>query len=179
MSVSKSAVVANAILGKLLGMIGYSVGVLSIIVVIVAYADMGSVGAYEALAFFLVVLVLCLFAVVKGAQIKRRVKRFRQYVSLISLQNMTALGDIAASTSRPVVFVKRDLQKMIGKRYFVNATIDLATDTIIICPGTLPVQAPAAAPPEYEVFQCSGCGATGKKQKGSLGYCDYCGAPTQ
>ncbi|MCL2812760.1 MAG: hypothetical protein FWD25_12845 [Clostridia bacterium] len=163
-------------------MIGYLVGVLTILMLIIGY----SVDAFvprAVLVFFLLVLALCFFCIAKGAQIKRRTNRFRHYVSLVSLQNMISLDDIANSTSKPVDFIKKDLQKMIRKRYFSNAVLDLATNRIIICPSTLPVsplaRTWAVSPPEYEVFQCLGCGAKGKKQKGLVGYCDFCGSPNQ
>jgi hypothetical protein len=142
----------------------------------------GFAGAYdesyanEAIVLSGISIGLCAAAIIMGTCIKRRVRRFRQYVSLMSMQKLIAIGDIAARTSRSAVYVKKDLQKSLRKRFFVNATIDSVTNQIIICTSTLPVQGSTV---NYEVFHCSGCGAAGTKAKDMLGYCDYCGSPVR
>ena len=176
---SRVAVASSAILGKALSITGYSVGLLSVIVVIMALTEPEADGAYESLVSFSVVAVLCVVLIVAGAKIKRRILRFKQYVALLSLQNITSLDALAASTSRPVDFVIKDLRKMIRKRFFPNAAIDFAAKKIIVHSGTPPApeQTRSAVPHEDEAFRCSSCGATGKKEKGLLGHCDYCGSP--
>ena len=177
MNNSKTAVAVNSILGHLLCLIGYSLGTLMLIAVLLA-----SIGAfdtpveYETILVTLIFFGICVTGIIMGTRIKGRVNRFRQYVSLISLQKLTYLGDIAARTSKPVEFVRKDMQKMISKSFFVNATIDMVADKIIICVSTLPMPEGSV---EHEVFHCSGCGAAGTRVKGMIGYCDYCGSPVQ
>ena len=177
MRASKVAIAINSLVGSLLRMAGYSVGTILILALISGFA-----GAYdesyanEALVLSAFLIALCAVVVVIGTRIKRRVHRFRQYVSLMSSQKLTSIGDIAARTSRSMDFVQKDLQKMISKRFFVNASIDRATNKIIVCASTLPGQGGST---EYDVFHCSGCGAAGTKAKGMLGHCDYCGSPIQ
>ena len=179
MSTSKAAVAVNAVLGKLLSIIGYALGVFFLVPTIFgAFDDAGII------IFAIIVIALCVWAVIKGMQIKRRIKRFKKYVSLISTQHMTSLDNIAASTSQPADFVKKDLQKMISKKFFVNASIDETANEIII--GKRIASAPSApsaavnvqysTQAELEVFNCSGCGASGTKTKGIPGNCDYCGS---
>ena len=184
MNASKAAVGFHSLVGHLLSIAGYFVGSTFLLAFITGFA-----GAYdesyanEAIILSALWLILCVAAVVTGARIvvtgariKRRIHRFRQYVALMSLQKLTSIDDIAASTSRSADFVKKDLQKMIRRRFFVNASIDEAANQIIVCAHTLPVQGGSV---EYEVFHCSGCGASGSKEKDKLGHCDYCGSPVQ
>jgi len=122
------------------------------------------------------------FLVVTGSRIKRRNKRFRRYVSLISLQNMTSLDNIAAVTTWSVDFVRADIQKMIDKRFFANASIDLANNIVIMCGKAASAQVSAkgqgqaAMEAEIEAFECPGCGAAGKKRRGDHVECEYCGS---
>ena len=179
MHTSKAAVVANAILGKLLSIVGYVLGTFFLLpTVFGTFDDAGTI------TFAIIVVALCVWAAIKGMQIKRRIRRFKNYVSLISTKQMTSLDSIAASTSQPVDFVKKDLQKMINKKFFANASIDAATNEIII--GNRMASAPyipsaamnvqSSTQTELEVFSCSGCGASGTKAKGIPSNCDYCGS---
>jgi len=179
MNTSKAAVAANAVLGKLFSIAGYVLGTFFLVpTVFGAFDDAGII------IFALIVVALCVWAVIKGMQIKRRIRRFKRYVSLISTQQMTSIDNIAANTSQPVDFVKIDLQKMINKKFFVNASIDTAANEIII--GKKMASAPSSpsasvnvqnsTQAEIEVFTCSGCGASGTKTKDVPGNCDYCGS---
>ena len=177
MKKSKAAIFLNSILANVLCVVGYLLGALVIIALILEVADVYDTGvSFDAILISIVVLAACVIAIVTGTIIKRSIRRFRQYVSLISLQRLTSIPAIAARVSKPADFVRKDLQKMIGKRFFANASIDMLSDEIIVNAGALPVQ---GGPVEYEVFQCSGCGARGSRIKGGLGYCDYCGFPVK
>jgi len=158
---------------------GCVVGGLSLFMLLVALFEMDEKDASVLIALLLL-LALCVFSIAKGAQIKRRIRRFKRYVSLISAQGMTSLESIAASTKQSLDFVRNDLQKMITKKFFAHAAIDFATDSILIGGSGASVAAspPAQthAPAEYEPFACPGCGATGKKMKGIPYDCEYCGS---
>ena len=179
MNTSKAAVAANAVLGKLLSIAGYVLGTFFLLPTVFGTFDDAGI-----IIFALIVVALCVWAVIKGMQIKRRIRRFKRYVSLISTQQMTSIDNIAANTSQPVDFVKIDLQKMINKKFFVNASIDTAANEIII--GKKMASAPSSpsasvnvqnsTQAEIEVFTCSGCGASGTKTKDVPGNCDYCGS---
>jgi hypothetical protein len=177
MNTSKAAVVVNAILGRVASLVGYIGGFFFLLgtVALLSTSDTSS------LPVSLILLAIFGVLIFKGSQIKRRIMRFKRYVFLISKQNITSLDSIAANTSKSVDFVRKDLQVMIRKNFFVNATIDTATNEIIIAGSTAPsASAPAQAQPntqlEAEVFTCPGCGASGKRHKGVPGNCDYCGS---
>jgi len=177
MKKSKAVVALSSILGNVLCIIGCILGAFVLLALILEIADVYETGtSFDAILISIVVLAACVVAVIAGTFIKRRVKRFRQYVSLISLQRLTSIKSIAAHMSMPADFVRNDMQKMIGQRFFANASIDLVTDEIIVTAATLPTQGGIV---EYEVFSCPGCGARGSRIKGMLGYCDYCGFPVK
>ena len=125
-------------------------------------------------AVICIIIIACsVFAIIKGMQIKKRIKRFKQYIALISGQQMTSLENIAASTNQTVDFVSNDLQKMIKSKFFAQATIDTASNEIIIGGAkTKPKQEQV----EMVTYICPGCEASGNKPKGSIGICDYCGS---
>jgi hypothetical protein len=180
MSKNKVVVAANAVLGKIASLIGYVciiIGVIGLSVELTADGMVDSFGIILAAIFLAVGIIL----IVRGSRIKNRIKRFRRYVSLISTQHMTSLDSLAATTSQSVDYVRKDLEKMIAKRFFANAAIDYIDNRIIIGGLPMPVQAqqqwqPAEQAPAMEVYNCRGCGATGTKQKGVVCNCDYCGS---
>jgi len=175
MRASKAAIITNSVLGHVFCIVGYFFAVMLTLALVTGFA-----GAYEErfdnefviLSSFAIA--LCVIGIIIGTRKIRMVNRFRQYVSLISLQRITDIGDIAKRLAKPKDFVKKDMQTMIKKGFFVNAMIDMAAEMIIINPSVIPVQGGAV---EYEVFRCPGCGASGSRIKGMLGYCDYCGSP--
>jgi len=178
MKTARASVVVSAILGKIASVIGYSIGVFGILGFIVEMSEDRETFGFV-LAFILIA--VGVFLVLKGLQIKRRIRRFKEYVFLIS-QGKTSLEHIASSTSQSVDFVRRDLQKMINKRFFASAAIDIATNQILIG-GVVPQPAPSiltpqvsVAPPQFINFTCSGCGATGTKPEGTPTRCEYCGS---
>jgi hypothetical protein len=178
MNTSKVALVANATLGKILSIIGYALGALAVIALLTIFISELDSDTVIGIIFTLVVLLpLGIFFIVKGLRIKQRIKRFKQYVSLISSQQMTSIENIAASTSQTVDFVTKDLAAMIKRRFFANATIDMASHEIVIAgkKSSPPAQAKGTAFLEMEAYICAGCEAEGQKPKGGNTSCDYCG----
>jgi len=181
MNTSKAAIVASAALGKVASVFGYAVGGLSLLVIAVGFTELETEGVVGAMILCALLLAFCLFCVVRGAQIKRRIARFRQYVSLMSAQHMFSINSIAASTGKSVDFVRADLKQMIARRFFVSASLDDAAQAIHIG-GKPPVplvpeQAPSVQT-EYVPYRCSGCGAADVKPKGVPAQCEYCGSTT-
>jgi len=173
MKTSKAAVVANSAFGKIVSIIGYIFGPLMLLVLLFGLPEEDTVGTA---VICIILIAFSVLAIIKGVQIKRRVKRFKQYVSLISGQQMTSLENIAASTNQTVDFVGNDLKKMIKSRFFAQAKIDTAANEIVIG-GTATRPKRSQTQTELEDYICSGCDAQGSKPKGSGGICDYCGSP--
>lgn len=139
-----------------------------------------------------------IIVMISGILTIRRTTRFRRYVSIIFQMNITSITDIAQQMSRKHKYIAKDLAKMIRKRYFTNAYLDLMADRIVIRnfvrqtaytegPGTgsganaalnaAPVQNSApAAPAQPGPVKCSGCGAVNTVLAGQSMQCEYCGA---
>ena len=168
MHTSKTAIVMSAMLGKVASIIGIILGVFSLPFLIMSIVDIQSHGAVEALILFVIPsLAASGFLTVKGSQLKRRINRFRKYVSIISVQNQTSLEIIAKNTMRGVDFVIKDLQKMITKKYFVNASLDLVAGRIQIAHNHN-----FATVITSGAMKCPHCGATRTSEDPN---CEYCG----
>jgi len=168
---SRGRIFLSAALGKISSVIGYSLAFFGLFGFIYEITEDGE--AFF-IGFSLFIVLLGVFFILMGVRIKRRIRRFRRYVTLISVKDMVSLDNIAVATSRPVDFVRRDLQKMIDKRFFKDATIDYVRNEINI--GQRPAQEMAhVGQSQTVVFSCSGCGATGTKTEGVPNSCGYCG----
>lgn len=180
MNKSKVAVTADAVFGKILSIVGYIFGSYMLLVLIFGIIDEVSgtsdpIGWFNIFLIGVFLLVPPILALLKGIQIKKRQKRFKSYASLISTQQMTSIENLAASTGQSVDFVRNDLQKMIQKKFFANAMIDMAANEIVIGGKTAKKIAQPAI--EMELYVCPGCDAPGEKPKGQSANCAYCGSP--
>ena len=145
MNTSKGSVVISGLLGKFASIFGYCFAFTGIVGL---STELSKDGESSGVVVAIIFAVLGVSLIVHGSRIKRRIKRFKQYISLISAQRMTSIGSIAAATLQYVDFVKKDLKKMISIKYFINATINEATNEIVIygmAPMPTAVDATAAA----------------------------------
>lgn len=181
MNSSKTAIVISTIWSKFLNFVGYSLGFLTLILIVFCFTDLQTEGTITALIFFLFLEAVCIFAVVKGTQIKKRIKRFKLYVGLISIEHQTYIEQIANSTSQSVDFVTKDIQSMIDKKYFSSAHINKSTNQIIVGNLEMGIMQDAVGHPlkvenqEMVNIKCSGCGAINSVKEGIQGSCEYCG----
>jgi hypothetical protein len=169
---SRGAIITQKVYGKTSSVIGYThlgFGVLGLIFEITGDQDNFGVGLA---IFFIVVGTLFIY---NGIRIKRRIHRFKHYVSIISGLQITNLESIGVQTGKPVTFVRDELQKMINKRFFRNASIDTIKGEIVI-PGIYTIEQNSAV--SLENYNCLRCGATGVREVGSTPICEYCGSVT-
>jgi glucan phosphoethanolaminetransferase (alkaline phosphatase superfamily) len=185
MNTSKAAITVSLIIGKVCSFFGYffAIGYLFMIVAIIGEGSIGQSDKTAMIITFLLMSACGVLLIRKGISNKNRIRRFRTYVGLISDDHMTSLESIASSTSKSVDFVRNDLQKMINKKFFQNAYIDLNADKIVIVGMKQKLQTTEAPQPAEQdhaletYVKCSGCGATNLKKKGVAAYCEYCGSP--
>jgi len=159
--------------GKISTVSGYFLAISGLIVLISGYED-----DTELLLGSVAFVIVGVFLIWNGWRIKRKIRRFRQYVALISAQQITSIGGLAAATSQRPEFVRRDLQMLIDKHFFVNAVINDATNSIVIVEMTTPAMNPqenAPASPIEKPIMCNSCGASNKKIVGQVKECEYCG----
>ncbi len=96
---------------------------------------------------------------------------------LISVKHFTSLDLISNSVNQSVDFVRKDLQKMIDKKYFKDAHIDIENHEIVIAHtfSENPTQSKISV--EVQPVRCPCCGADNAKQNGDSSACEYCGSP--
>lgn len=187
MDTSKVAVGAAKVAGKMASIFGYLIGGFFLICFIVVLADPGSAtpGSQAMLAvIFAAFTAAGVLLAAYGWRTKRRLRRFKQYVNLISVEHIFAITQLATASSQSVDFVIRDLQKMIDSRFFANAQIDRGNDLIVIGQPQPEAADPVrvqvkTAEAEMETVTCPGCGAANSRPKGTKGTCDYCGTQLQ
>jgi len=175
MSSSKTAVSLSSIGGKILSVLGYLLEALFLICLIVYISER----MLDASITFIILMALCSLLIIAGAKIKHRILRFHKYSTIISVHNITSLDLIALETSHSIDFIKKDLQSMINKGFFINAYIDYNTNTIIMsgeATTVMPIP-PQPVNTEKTAISCRNCGAMNEITKGELANCAYCGSP--
>jgi len=178
---SKVAVGISIVFGKMCSILGYSLIALGALIMLVFTID----GDYAELhLMFITFMPLGTLLIVLGARTKRRIRRFRTYVNIIS-NGEDDLAIIAHHTNKTVQFITKDIQKMINKRYFYNAVLDFANNKVIMIARSAPInnmlsneehthqQDPYSA---FETCTCPGCGAMRTKERGVIVSCEYCGS---
>lgn len=119
--------------------------------------------------------VIGLLLLISGVRAIRRIKRFNKYVALIASEHMTSIQSIASANSKSFGFVRKDLQTMINKKFFKNASLNLNSGEIVFGQkGKAPINLPTGKI-EMELINCPGCGAFNSKTKGIKNNCEYCG----
>jgi len=108
-----------------------------------------------------------------GNRIRRRIKRFKQYIFIISTSGINSFEGLAAQTMQDTAFVKKDISSMVMKKYFASAVIDWQNNRILIGGAN----AAATPPVDHAVTTtCASCGAVLKKAPGMPVTCEYCGS---
>jgi hypothetical protein len=169
---SKVAIVSSAIMGKISSILGYFFGLLMLVVLVVPDKDVN----FEPgeIIFLLVILLICGYGVFNGIRIKQRIFRFKKYTAMVSMQNTTSIDALAAGTGKTAEFVKKDLEVMIRKRFFVNAVIDHAANELVI--KGIPSIAAGVNPNQVKAVTCKNCAASNRVIIGQTAECPYCGS---
>ena len=182
MDASKVRIFFYTVFGKIFSILGYFLGSVFLIALLVELTD-GKQSEYSfgyTASMYLVFLGLAGFLIFKGITIKNRIKRFKKYVGLISIEHITSLQNIASSINQSLDFVTKDIQKLINKKFFSNAYLDIKNGKIIIKKPNFQqasVILSQNAKAETEQVKCNSCGANNIKVKGIMGNCEYCESP--
>jgi len=178
MKSSKAAIAVYRVRGRIASIFGYTFGGAGLIALPqFLFGFDGTEPDAGMAAFSAAILLIGALAVMRGVQIKGRIKRFRRYVDLISTQQMTSIGGLASNIRKPSDFVQKDLQTMIDKRFFTQTSINVATGEIIIHGMNNASLTPE--PERLRVVVCKGCGATSQVVAGKVAECAYCGSLLQ
>ena len=173
----KTALTVSMIKAKILAIIGWFFGVIFLLAVIATLP--GVVEGDFKLSTTLVALVLlspCIYAIVCSWKIKARIKRYKLYVTLISLHDMTSIAELAGHLHKTQEFVKKDLEVMISLRYFDNALYDPKNNEIVISDKSyteMLAQANKDAPMKEVI--CENCGGSNRIIVRKVVKCKFCG----
>lgn len=145
------------------------------------------------LAFCLIFDVIGIVLILFSRKRSKLIKEFKKYVSYISADPSGSIANLASSVGTSQDVVKKNLELMIKRKYFVNARIDQGKNCIVIGSGAKSNQenqvqanqaqtqtqtASQSAPKiQYVTVTCKCCGGINKVAKGSVMECDFCGSP--
>ncbi len=178
---SRSAIIVNMIVGKISSIIGWILTMLFGLTAIILITNEKGSGKAAGVILCLIFMTVSIGLIVFGIRTKRRIKRFKRYVTIIVDRNEKSIENIAGSTSKSIEFVMNDLQTMINKKFFANAYIDGSRKEIIVGNKTVPIDPTTARRDSVQapsvVIACKGCGATNRIAKGKSGECEFCGSP--
>lgn len=182
MNSSKAKIIVSAIWSKILYIIGYAIIIYFVLLGFLIFYDAKTTGAYTP-NYPALILVLLLFvgigiaSIFLSYSIKKRIKRFKSYVAVISCGGITSVDILAHKTFQSADYVYKDLQKMIDRKYFLDARLNKEDHEIVI--GTVSKNPYTQTAPVYINpinVQCASCGAMNKKENGTTSICEYCGS---
>ena len=117
--------------GKLLMAAGGIFGIGSLIRTIAGIAAAVSGGGIGLLVFGAISLAVSTAAFLYGMGLNNQAKRFKKYVSLLSRKDYASVKDLSAEVGKDEKFVRRDLRKMIERKWFRQGHLDDKETTMI------------------------------------------------
>lgn len=108
----------------ILGITGFSIGILSVLLVTFLGNPISYMGGITASAVQAALLAGSIFLTAKGKGFIGLVNRFRQYKAVISEKMYVSLEDLSKRTGRNLNFIQKDLKKMMRKRFFCQGHLD-------------------------------------------------------
>ncbi|MCD7761694.1 MAG: hypothetical protein LUI14_00575 [Lachnospiraceae bacterium] len=192
MNKSKAKVVISSFIGIIQIVAGIWLAFGGGLCTLIAISDFEEFGI-AALMCFLIVAFCGAFLARAGIRRRRLAKNFKLYVSVISGGN-DYIPTMAQSLAMSEDTLKKNLEQLISKKYFVDAYLDVMSNRIIVNgqnrdddqPASPNADAPRTASPhsaseekEYVTVKCAGCGGINSVQKGHTAECEYCGSAIQ
>ncbi len=165
------AVIAQ-IIGTVLIFINSALLITAIIEIFEEVNNTDTIVMISVIIFLLALLIAGIFLLRWGNDIKMLSKTFKNYVCVMSAGSNGKLEYIANIVGENQKKVKSNIEKMINKRYFVNAYIDESKKELIIAGQSLS----NANLLEAVNTTCRGCGAVSSNLISEETYCEYCGA---
>ena len=191
MNRSKAAVTISKANNKVKTIIGWVVavfGALGVVASLFPTADKVtgekppiSVGA---IVVCILIIALGVFLIKRGADGKKLVESFHEYVRILSGDPENKLSNLAEGTNQPVQTVKKNLQSMIKKKFFTDARIDEENGRLVLGENTFgmlnkkvsdTIAANEPVDVELVTVTCSACGGKSNIPVGRSCPCEYCG----
>ena len=146
---------------------------------IIYYVTDANYRVYVGMGFFITSLIceaIGIVLIVFSRKRKKLIKMFREYVSYISSNQNCSIADIARAMNSSQVAVKKNIQLMIDKNFFVYAHINQETNRIVIN-GAAKYAQKQMPEVEFVPIKCKCCGGMNKVVKGRTAECEFCGSP--
>lgn len=184
MNSSTAAIVVSKIVEKIQLIIGIGITFFFGAIAIWSTFDHEYDELYVVITFYIIFAIGILLI---ALSIKRHklIKNFKTYVTILSEDPTGSIDNLATPLNVSVDKVRKDLQLMIDKKYFVNAYVDLETNRIIFPSSDVEtsekVKQNKTADEQYKAkdyisVTCKNCGGINKITKGQVGECEYCGS---
>lgn len=94
--------------------------VAGLIILPTSFVGVGSMISGISALFF----IISIFLILKGINIRKRIKRFKKYVEIIKEKNYCKIESLASATGKSNKFIIKDLEKMISLDMFKEANMD-------------------------------------------------------
>lgn len=185
---------AKIVLSQIIATIQLIIGIFLIFLAVVGGLGQDTISSTDITMVVIFILggILLIIASVKR---KKLIRSFRKYVSFLSSDESGSIESLALATKMPENVILSNLQRMIDKKYFPSAYIDLETRSIVFpnrpqnSASNISHEQPAvmtdtvitdAVITDKETViitaTCKGCGGVNHGVKGSVGECEYCGS---
>lgn len=103
----------------------------------------------------------------------RLLHAFRAYVAVLSNDPTGSIANLAVTMGTTEALVRTNIDRMIRKRYFTDAYIDLKENCIVFQGReTVPMERP-----DTVIINCPSCGGLNAVPRGQVAECKYCGSP--
>lgn len=165
------------LLGIAIGVIGGFFGIVFIFVFI-SILSQGDFILWQGLLLFAITAgmdVVPMFLFIKGVKIINLYRRYKTYLPYISDSN-TSIEELAIKTQRTNELVKKDLVKLIRRRFIENAYIDLNANKLIFIDSLDSSSESENKENTVETVKCVSCGADNSVEIGVDRQCEYCGS---
>lgn len=175
---SKVAIVVS----RLVGMVqllsgGFLLGLFGLLTLMYVFDSEFQMDVGPSLLIFCLVLdSIGIMLIMLSRRTKKLIAEFKKYVSVLSAAEIETIEELAATIGKPQAAVKKNLELMIKRNYFVNAYINHETNQLIIG-KVADLNINTMVNSEQIVCNCKNCGATNRIVKGNSTNCDYCGTP--
>lgn len=125
------------------------------------------------------IIFLCtgIFCLYRHRRASRLLADFRKYNAILASDPVKTIYRIAEMTGDTVENVRKNVNHMIEKNYFVNAYIDQSGKIVLADRGQMnQVVGNNDGRKDFITITCPSCGGVNRLVKGHVGKCEFCGA---
>lgn len=150
------------------------VGVASLVLVIALFTDGFSENS-PVPAF--TVLLSCFVGLLIAASVaNRKAILYQKLISIVVNDGITSIDEISQILNRPYEKVYRYLNRLINRKWLVNAYISEVKREIVFLDCAKEKKAKEREPEEYTIAYCKSCGAQKAVAVGKIDTCNFCGS---